>query len=595
MARIIVAAVFVSLFTFAFALPAHAIHPQAASGGVIVFDHRSGNEWWVEVTLSGGASGSVAAVRAMDTGGPWVPLTKRSWGAWAASFHIEPGNRVMFQASWAGGDQADSCWFTHPAGLEQCGASAGFDAQFSNVKGNNWWVEARVTANNPVAAVDARLNCAGDWRSLTLRDWGAWAASFHIPSGSKVDLRARAQDGSNDLSGGYVWPQATPTDGCGTPPQPAPFRAEFKRVRGNVHWVETDVTANQAVAKVQVRFDGARWFNMTQTNWGSWARGGDYFGMPRVEFRALALDGASDVSYQGWLWSDAPELYPPGGRNTPLSFHELAGDLDNVKVNAFSLYRLIDVHYRTNGEPWRPMQMDADGDWFARTPRTLPTGQEMEFMASWIDPGTHQPVAAIDSGKAWPPWPQENGFAEYRFRYEVDFHNGDYKLREGTVRFTFQPGGPGEDNWGTWVGRWSTVCSYTNSEYVASTDAWTNVTETRGGGFSPFGPRFANVGEGAGVYSTFWGCDNALLHTRVDARTPYTTDVTWTRTGTRVVADTWHGVDYPEVAAANSNAEIDVWWETNTGLVVAWDVRTPHPDADITNTATLTRSSALDG
>lgn len=592
------AALFITLAFLLASLPqALANHPQSAHGDTLVFDHRTGNEWWVEVTLGGGAAASVAGVKAMDTGGPWVGLTKRSWGAWAGSFHVEPGNRVMFQASWAGGDVVDSCWFTHPAGLEQCGTPppSTFDAQFSNVKGNNWWVEARVTGNQPIAAVDARINCAGEWRSLTLRSWGSWAASFQIASGATIDFRARSPDGSSDLSGGYVWPQATPTTGCGAPPPPTPFRAEFVNVRGNVNWAETDVTANQPVAKVQMRMDGARWFNMTKTSWGSWARSGDYFGLPRVEFRAIAADGRTDVSYQAWLWEEPPQRYPLGGRNTPLEFHELAGDLDNVKVNTFSLYRLIDVHYRTNGEPWRPMAMDADGEWTARTPRTLPTGQHMEFMASWLDPGTGQPVSASSLGHTWPPWPQEDGFAEYRFRYEVDFHNGDYKLREGTVRFTFLPGGPGEDNWGTWSGRWTAVCSFTNDEYVAASDTWTNVTESGGGGFSPFGPRITSVGSGAQVYSTFWGCQNALHRVRVESRGPYTTEVMWTRTGTPVIADTWRGVDYPEAAEANHNAEIDIRWETNTGLVVAWDVRIPHPDADITNTASLIGSSALDG
>src|SRR5688572_10140887 len=107
----------------AFVPPTFANHPQAAHGDVVAFDHKTGNEWWVEVVLAGGASGSVSGVQAMDTGGAWVPLKKESWGAWAASFHIEPSHQVRFRATWSGGDQAESCWFTHPAGVEQCGSS----------------------------------------------------------------------------------------------------------------------------------------------------------------------------------------------------------------------------------------------------------------------------------------------------------------------------------------------------------------------------------------------------------------------------------------------------------------------------------------
>src|SRR5688572_24471772 len=137
--------------------PTSANHPQPAHGDLIVFDHKTGNEWWVEVVLSGGASGSVAGVQAMDTGGAWVALQKKSWGAWAASFHLEPGHQVKFRATWSGGDLADSCWFTHPAGLEQCGTTTTttssssssttggtFAPAFTSFRGNEWWVQASV-------------------------------------------------------------------------------------------------------------------------------------------------------------------------------------------------------------------------------------------------------------------------------------------------------------------------------------------------------------------------------------------------------------------------------------------------------------------
>src|SRR5687768_16549956 len=92
----------------AFVPPAFANHPQTAHGDVLVFDHKTGNEWWVEVVLSGGLSGSVSGLQAMDTGGPCVALAKQSWGAWAASFHIEPGHQVKFRATWNGCDQVES-------------------------------------------------------------------------------------------------------------------------------------------------------------------------------------------------------------------------------------------------------------------------------------------------------------------------------------------------------------------------------------------------------------------------------------------------------------------------------------------------------
>ncbi len=97
-------------------------HSQVASGKTITFDHRTGNEWWVEVILSGPSAGSVTRVEAKDDGGPWVALTLRSWGAWANSFHIEPGHKVTFRAVWSDAT-VTSCAFSHPAGVESCGGA----------------------------------------------------------------------------------------------------------------------------------------------------------------------------------------------------------------------------------------------------------------------------------------------------------------------------------------------------------------------------------------------------------------------------------------------------------------------------------------
>jgi hypothetical protein len=77
------------------------------------------------------------------------------------------------------------------------------------VKGNAWWVEAKVVSGKPLAGVDARAD-GGAWHPLSLRSWGAWAASFPIPDGGLVQLRARATDGGQTLSGLYRWPAATP-------------------------------------------------------------------------------------------------------------------------------------------------------------------------------------------------------------------------------------------------------------------------------------------------------------------------------------------------------------------------------------------------
>ncbi len=223
-------------------LPAGANHTQTDSGRAIVFDHKTGgNEWWVEVVLGGQDAGAVATLDAMDYAGPWVAMQKTSYGSWSASFHIEPGNPVKFRATWAGGAEQRSCWFSHPQGVEACGGpsppspppSSGFDATFTLVTGNAYWVQSQVTPNSgfTVASVDVRLN-DGAWKPLKLQSWGvrAWAASYPIPEGTVVQMRATATTSASDLSECYRWipPQGNGQNAavvsCGSTPSPTAWR-----------------------------------------------------------------------------------------------------------------------------------------------------------------------------------------------------------------------------------------------------------------------------------------------------------------------------------------------------------------------------------
>ncbi|HEX2065303.1 MAG TPA: hypothetical protein VHI93_00685, partial [Candidatus Thermoplasmatota archaeon] len=250
--------------------PVQANHVQSSGGKVVAFDHKTGNQWWVELLLGGPDAATVAKAEAMDTGGAWVPLQKKSWGAWAASFRIEPGHLVKFRASWSSGAAVESCWFTHPAGAEQCSAPpppGGFGVSFSNVKGNEWWVEAKAAGSKPIAQVDARAD-GGTWHPLSLRSWGAWAASFHIPPGSHVQLRARATDGTYGFApNGWVWTSAAPW-----PPASQAFDARFENVKGNPGWVQVNVYAapNWGLQGVSFRVDAGPWTPMARQSYGDW-------------------------------------------------------------------------------------------------------------------------------------------------------------------------------------------------------------------------------------------------------------------------------------------------------------------------------------
>ena len=53
------------------------------------------NEWWIEVS----AASTTTGVDAKVGNGAWTPLTKQSWGYWAASFHIPLNSDVVVRAT----------------------------------------------------------------------------------------------------------------------------------------------------------------------------------------------------------------------------------------------------------------------------------------------------------------------------------------------------------------------------------------------------------------------------------------------------------------------------------------------------------------
>lgn len=335
-------AVLVSLVVFSsggLLLTASADHPQSTPAGTVTFDHRGGNEWWVEavVTHDGVRPDQVDARDEGDS--TWHALEFKDWGEWGGSFHIEPGNRVMFRSTTSAGS-AESCWFTHPAGVEECDSTpppppGDFDATFDTPGGNDWWVEVYVDGNEPIAGVDARAN-GGAWQELTKRSWGAWAKSFHVPDGSIVEFRAHSSDGDVDMSGGYRWPSGEPVsedpDPDPDPEPPATFDAAFAPKASNEWWIETYAVANSSISSVEARRDGGAWHSLTLRSWGAWAGSFHAPSGSEVEFRAtnsegavgqsvaFAWPGAVPAAEQGEAWPHEgsyvryDEFYdPPGG------------------------------------------------------------------------------------------------------------------------------------------------------------------------------------------------------------------------------------------------------------------------------------------
>lgn len=398
--------VFILVSLLATGMPTTADHSHEEEGRAVTFDHRGGNEWWVEVDLGGRDAASVARVEAQDTDGAWVALTFRSWGVWGDSFHVEPGHEVRFRALWPDGQVITSCWFGHPDGEERCAADAApaveFDAVFSGAKGNDWWVEVFVSGNEPLVDVEARLDCQGDWRPLTKRSWGAWAQSFFVTPGSVVDFRARSTSGAVDLSAGHVWPAATPTDPCPPDVPPAPpedLLVTFDGVAGNDWWVQVFVDANEALSGVEARVGcTGEWRPLTLRSWGGWASS---FFIPRgstVDLRALGASGAETLS-GAYVWPEATPTAPCRADAPAAPFENVRGNQWWIETDIVTDRTVTQVEVRINGGDWLALQKTDWGSW-ARSQRTSDPAR-VEFRAT-MDDGTH---VTSPEGWLWGPAP----------------------------------------------------------------------------------------------------------------------------------------------------------------------------------------------
>jgi hypothetical protein len=168
----------------------------------------------------------------------------------------------------------------------------GFAASFSVPSSvNAWWVEVAVTANQGVSAVCAQVN-GGACTALAKQSWGNWAKSFHVPAGSQVVFKATSTGGAVATSPAFAWLGAST----------GAFTASFTpKAVGNDWWVEADVGANQALARVEAKVNSGAWTTLTKQSWGSWAKSINAPNGSTVTFRATGTSG-SVVTSQGYAW-----------------------------------------------------------------------------------------------------------------------------------------------------------------------------------------------------------------------------------------------------------------------------------------------------
>jgi outer membrane protein assembly factor BamB len=137
---------------------------------------------------------AIARVELRADGGPWQPMGRTAWDTWAAL--PMPGERLELRATALDGAQAQSAPAAWPLAATTLRSADAFAASFAPKQGPaaEWWVETRVEATAPVAAVAVRV-AGGPAVALEPTAWGTWARSLHAPPGAPLEFTATAEDG----------------------------------------------------------------------------------------------------------------------------------------------------------------------------------------------------------------------------------------------------------------------------------------------------------------------------------------------------------------------------------------------------------------
>lgn len=281
--------------------------PPPPTGGPFnaTFTIRNPNEWWQQVDVAPATARPINRVDVRVAGGAWRAMALNPWGAWTSSHNAPAGTSVEFLATDSTGGTSQSAPFTWLDGTTTKGSVAPgttppppppppppgtFNATFAPTGGvNEWWIEAKVTANGALAGVDARVN-GGTWTALAPTSYGTWAKSIHAEAGSKVRFRATSTSGATSESADFRWLSS----GTAFTPTFTP------RSVGNDWWVEVAVSGG-VVAKVEASSNGGGWTDLPATGWGSWAKSYLVPDGTQVRFRATD-DEARTATSASYAW-----------------------------------------------------------------------------------------------------------------------------------------------------------------------------------------------------------------------------------------------------------------------------------------------------
>lgn len=193
------------------------------------------NEYWMETKVS--SSSAPVKVEVKVGSGAWTPLRQRDPTTWGEEMTVAKGTPVAFRATASDGRSAATASFAYlgstspmqatgtssptPTATATATATAtptksatptssssapsSFKAYFTpRSVGSDWWVEAAVLGNEPVAKVEAKIG-GGSWVTLPKTSWGTYGHSVNAPNGSPVTFRATNASGATSLSATVVW------------------------------------------------------------------------------------------------------------------------------------------------------------------------------------------------------------------------------------------------------------------------------------------------------------------------------------------------------------------------------------------------------
>lgn len=260
--------------------------PEPTGEFAATFTIKSPGQWWQEVFVKPATSRTITKVEIRKNGDFWRPMELRSWGGWTSSIQTPAGTTVEFLATDSGGAVSQSAPFTWMDGTLTKGSVPRNDPDPEPTpfvptfevppSVNEWWVEVKVRATDPLSGVDARVN-SGAWMALSATSWETWAKSIGAPRGSQVQFRATNVYGQQATSQTFTWLSDS---------NPG-FTATFEpKSQTNNWWVEVKVTSASDVQSVDAQVDNGAWTSLPKTGWGTWAKSFFVADGAAVKFRA---------------------------------------------------------------------------------------------------------------------------------------------------------------------------------------------------------------------------------------------------------------------------------------------------------------------